>query len=194
MVKVGELMKFTIKIIKNYTFWVILGTLIGILLHIGLIWLDSSMVEKPIYIDLDKKFWQSAFSFPFLPILILEIFLSVSTIFLWMTTQKALQRAHLLDMEKINYDTTVKTFQDIMSLLATHIASNNNKILEKIEFRKNKGQQVSTEIEKSSQNIAKILQVLSEISFVEPYITKNNNKKKNLVKELEKRIEETLCA
>ena len=128
-------MKLTLKVFRKYTFLSGLGILFGILIHIGLVWIDSTMAEKPIYLDLEKKFWQSAFSYPFLPLLILEIFLSTLTIFLWMAMRKALKKAHDLDMKRVNYDTTVKTFQEIMSILAQHIASNNNKILDKIEFR-----------------------------------------------------------
>ena len=170
--------------IKQYSFLFIFGTLFGIFLHILIIWLDSKFIEKPIYLDLDKNFWQSAFSFPFLPILVIEISFSLLTILFWIKMQKNIEKAHSQDLQQEKYIATVQTFQKVMSLLAEHIAINNNKILSKIEFRKNKGQSTSGEIEKASKNISEVLKILSEISFVEPYL----NKKENLIQQLETKL------
>lgn len=165
----------------------ILGALLGLGIHIGVIWLDSTIIEKPIYLDLEESFWQSAFSFPFLPMLILEIFLSIATILLWIQMKAALKQAHEMDLKKAEQEITIKTFQETMTLLAQHISTNNNKILQKIEFRKSRGQQTSESIELASRNIAHVLSILSEISFVAPYVT--NGQKIDLQKELETRIQ-----
>jgi ABC-type multidrug transport system fused ATPase/permease subunit len=182
-------MKLTLDLFRKYTIWTILGASAGIFIHIFLIWIDSQMVNKPIFIDLEESFWQSAFSFPFLPMLLLEIFLSVVTILLWVKMKYAVNEAHRIELERVNHDTTVKTLQQTMSLLAQHIATNNNKILGKIEFRRHQGQQTSETIEKSSKNIASILTIMSEISFVEPYVSKSNSQT-YLLDELERRLKD----
>ncbi|MBF0238579.1 MAG: hypothetical protein HQM12_12805 [SAR324 cluster bacterium] len=183
-------MKMTIKVFRQYTVLIVVGAILGLLLHIGIIRLDTMLQEKPIYIDLEKNFWQSAFSFPFLPMLILEVLLSTVTIFLWIKMKRAIHRAHELDLKRVNHETTVKSFQKIMALLGEHIASNNNQILSKIEFRRKQGQQTSETIENASRNISKILKILSEVSYVEPYLSTQQNRGLDLHAELERRINE----
>jgi hypothetical protein len=177
---------------QKYSLLILVGIIIGLGLHLGLIVMDSMMEEKPIYFNLDKKFFQSVFSFPFLPILIIEIFFSSLTLYLWFSLRHAAKKAYELDVKNEKYKTTVDTFQKIMTLMAEHIIVNNNRILGKIEIRRRQGQEPSKTIETASQNIAKILGVLSEVSFVEPYLASNKNDPIDLLKELNIRIEKII--
>ena len=77
-----------------------------------------------------------------------------------------------------------------MALMADYIAVNNNQILSKIEFRRMKGQQTSETIEIASKNISKILGILSEISYLQPYLEENDHATVDLLKQLETRIEQ----
>ena len=181
-------MKMTIRIFRQYTLVLVLGSMLGLLFHLGLIGLDSMLLEKPVYLEREENFWQSAFSFPFLPMLILEVFFSTITIFLWIKMKNAIHRAHELDLKRKNYEASVKAFQKIMALMGEHIAFNNNQILKKIEYRKKQGQQTSGVIENASMNISSILKVLSEVSFIEPYLPSQQNRELDLVKELERRM------
>ena len=181
-------MKMTIRIFRQYTLVLVLGSMLGLLFHLGLIGLDSMVLEKPVYLDREENFWQSAFSFPFLPMLILEVFFSTITIFLWIKMKNAIHRAHELDLKRKNYEASVKAFQKIMALMGEHIAFNNNQILKKIEYRKKQGQQTSGVIENASMNISSILKVLSEVSFIEPYLPSQQNRELDLLKELERRM------
>ena len=181
-------MKMTIRIFRQYTLVLVLGSMLGLLFHLGLIGLDSMLLEKPVYLEREENFWQSAFSFPFLPMLILEVFLSTITIFLWIKMKNAIHRAHELDLKRKNYEASVKAFQKIMALMGEHIAFNNNQILKKIEYRKKQGQQTSETIENAGRNISRILKVLSEVSFIEPYLPSQQNRELDLLKELERRM------
>ena len=181
-------MKMTIRIFRQYTLVLVLGSMLGLLFHLGLIGLDSMLLEKPVYLEREENFWQSAFSFPFLPMLILEVFFSTITIFLWIKMKNAIHRAHELDLKRKNYEASVKAFQKIMALMGEHIAFNNNQILKKIEYRKKQGQQTSGVIENASMNISSILKVLSEVSFIEPYLPSQQNRELDLLKELERRM------
>jgi hypothetical protein len=62
-----------------------------------------------------------------------------------------------------------------MALMAEHIATNNNQILSKIEYRRRQGQKTSEAIETASQNISKLLHILSEVSFADPYLSKKGH-------------------
>ena len=181
-------MKMTIRIFRQYTLVLVLGSMLGLLFHLGLIGLDSMLLEKPVYLEREENFWQSAFSFPFLPMLILEVFFSTITIFLWIKMKNAIHRAHELDLKRKNYEASVKAFQKIMALMGEHIAFNNNQILKKIEYRKKQGQQTSETIENAGRNISRILKVLSEVSFIEPYLPRQQNREPDLLKELERRM------
>ncbi len=168
-------MKSTILVFKKYSLLLISGSFLGLLLHLGVVGIDVFLIEKPTNIDFEKNFIKSSFSFPFLPILIVEILFSILTCFLWFSMQKALKRAHELDVKNEKHETTVKTFQKIMALMAEHIATNNNQILSKIECQRRKGIKSSAAIETASQNISKVLHILSEISFVDPYLSEKGH-------------------
>jgi len=183
-------MKMTIRIFRQYTLVLVVGSMLGLLFHLGLIGLDSMLLEKPVHLDPKENFWQSAFSFPFLPMLILEVFFSTIIIFLWITMKNAIHRAHELDLKRKNYEASVKTVQKIMALMGEHIAFNNNQILKKIEYRKKQGQQTSEAIENASRNISWIMKVLSEVSFIEPYLPSQQNRELDLLKELKRRMNE----
>ena len=102
--------------------------------------------------------------------------------------KNAIHRAHEMDLKRKNYETSVKAFQKIMALMGEHIAFNNNQILKKIEYRKKQGQQTSETIENAGRNISRILKVLSEVSFIEPYLPNQQNRELDLLKELERRM------
>lgn len=178
-------MKFTTLVFKRYSLLLIAGSFLGLLIHLGVVGIDAVLLERPIYIDFEKNFIQSAFSYPFLPILIIEMLLSILTCFLWFSMQNALKRAHELDLKNEKYEATVETFQRIMALMAEHLATNNNQILSQIEYRRRKGQKTSEAIETASQNISKILHILSEVSFVDPYISEEGQNSTDLLGKLE---------
>ena len=95
---------------QKYSLLILVGIIIGLGFHLGLIVMDSMMEEKPIYFNLDKKFFQSVFSFPFLPILIIEIFFSSLTIYLWFSLRHAAKKAYELDVKNEKYKTDVVKF------------------------------------------------------------------------------------
>jgi hypothetical protein len=177
-------MKSTILVFKKYSLLLITGSFLGLLLHLGVVGIDAFLIEKPINIDFEKNFIQSAFSFPFLPILIVEILFSILTCFLWFSMQNALKRTHELDVKNEKHETTVGTFQKIMALMAEHIATNNNQILSKIEYQRRQGLKTSEAIETASQNISKILHILSEVSFVDPYLSEKGHNPTDLLENL----------
>jgi len=157
-------------------------------LHVGLVGIDALLVEKPILVDFDNRFWRSAFSFPFLPILLMEMALTTLTLSLWLRLRRTLQQAHALDMQREQQAATVRTLQRVMALLAQHVAHENNQILEVIAARRQRGQQTSQAIETPSRRIAEILHTLSELSFVAPYLERPEGEALDLLQELERRM------
>jgi hypothetical protein len=69
----------TLTVLRRYGLVAITGSSAGLSLHFGgLVGIDALFVEEPVLLDLDDRFWRSALSFPFLPIL-MEIALTTLT-------------------------------------------------------------------------------------------------------------------
>jgi len=178
----------TLTVLRRYGLVTITGSLAGLLLHLGLVGIDALFAEEPVLLDLDNRFWRSALSFPFLPILLMEIALTTLTFVLWLRLRRTVHEAHQADLQREQYETTVRTLQRAMTLLAQHLAQQNNQILDQIASRRDKGQQTSPSIEAASQRISEILHALSEISFVTPYVRGPEDEAVDLVQELERRL------
>jgi hypothetical protein len=86
---------------------------------------------------------------------------------------KKLKRTMLLACEKeiqCKKDReTMESLQRITGLLAQYISVHNAEITKWIEFRKQRGQQVSKRVEEASRKISLALTSLSEIAFVYPF-------------------------
>jgi hypothetical protein len=178
----------TLTVLRRYGLVAITGSCAGLLLHFGLVGIDALFVEEPVLLDLDNRFFRSAVSFPFLPVLLMEIALTTLTVFLWLRLRRTLHEAHEADLQREQYETTVRTLQRAMTLLAQHIAQQNNQILDQIASRREKGQQTSPSIEAASRRISEILHALSEVSFVTPYVKGPEDKPVDLLQELERRL------
>lgn len=157
---------------KNLLFLIVAG-LLGVALHLGTIAIDVLIIQEKIFLEPNKNFLETAFSFPFFPVLILEILLTFLIITIYKRMRGAMAKAYEQELKRQKSEETTQQMQKLMAVLAQHIASNNAEILSRLEFRKSKGQQVSDRIEQSSRNIAEILAILSEVSFVAPYIEEN---------------------
>ncbi len=178
----------TLTVLRRYGLVAVAGSSAGLVLHFGLVGVDALFVEQPVLLDLDNRFWRSAFSFPFLPILLMEMALTMLTLLLWVRLRRTVHEAHEADMQREQYETTVRTLQQTMTLLAQHLARQNNQILDQIASRREKGQQTAPSIEAASHRISEILHALSEISFVTPYVKGTAGEAVDLVQELERRL------
>ncbi|MBN2369621.1 MAG: hypothetical protein JXO72_03965 [Vicinamibacteria bacterium] len=180
----------TLTVIRRYGLLVVSGAVVGLLLHFGIVGIDAFFIEEPVILDFNNRFLRSAFSFPFLPILLMELMLTTLTLFLWYRLRQTLHAAHKLDMLREQHETRIRTLQRAMALLAQHLAQQNNQILDQIAVRREKGQQTSQAIEAASRRISEILHTLSEVSFVNPYIENSDGEGVDLIVELERRLQE----
>ena len=178
----------TLTILRRYGLLAVVGSAAGLAMHVGLVGIDALLVEAPIRMDFDNRFWRSAFSFPFLPILVMEMALTTLTLSMWMRLRRMLHQAHESDMQREHHEATVRTLQRVMALLAQHVARENNQILEEIASRRRRGQQTSQAIEAPTRRIAETLHTLSELSFVAPYLDRPEGEVLDLLQELERRI------
>ncbi len=65
--------------------------------------------------------------------------------------------------------------QRLTGILAEHIASQNSEIMSWIEYRKRLGHPVPTKVENPSQQIAKAIHSMSELTFIAPYTDNSPN-------------------
>ena len=180
----------TLTVVRRYGLLVVSASAVSLLLHFGLVGIEALFMGEPVLMDLKDRFWRSAFSFPFLPILLMELVLTTLALFLWGRLRHTLHEAHKLDMQLEQHETRMRTLQRAMALLAQHLAQQNNQILHQIAARREKGQQTSQTIEAASRRISEMLHTLSEISFMTPYIENADGEGVDLMEELERRLQE----
>jgi len=178
----------TLIVVRRYGLLVVASSVAGLLLHFGMVGIEALMFEGPVLLDFQSRFWRSAFSFPFLPILLMEVGLTALTLVLWNRLRRTLQEAHDLDLQRERHETRIRTLQRAMALMAQHLAEQNNQILRHIATRQDKGRQTSPAIESASRRVAEILHTLSEVSFVTPSGTDGDDV--DLIVELERRLQE----
>jgi len=180
----------TLTVVRRYGLLVVSGSVVGLLMHFGILGIEALFIGEPVPVDLKNRFWRSAFSFPFLPILLMELVLTTLTLFLWNRLRHTLRKAHELDMQRELNETRIRTLQRVMALLAQHLAQQNNQILQQIAARREKGQQTSQTIEAASRRISEILHTLSEISFLPPDRKNAEGEGVDPLVELERRLQE----
>lgn len=155
----------TLVVVRRYGLLVVSSSVAGLLLHFGMVGIEALMIEGPMLVDFQSRFWSSAFSFPFLPVLLMEVGLTALTLVLWHRLRHTLQEAHDLDLQRERHETRIRTLQRAMALMAQHLAEQNNQILRHIGTRREKGQQTSPTIGAASRRVSEILHTLSEVSF-----------------------------
>ena len=182
-------MKSTAKTSIKYTILLAFGALSGVLLHLTVIYIEATFMKKTIQVNFTSSFFDTAFSFPFLPVLLIEAISTALIFFLWMRMRNALKKSFQLDLKQKTFEEKVSSLQSLMGVFATHIGEQNNIILNKLNFRKSKGQQVSSAVEEASLKIGKILAALSEVSYAAPYTAEAKENMPDLVEVLKQRIE-----
>lgn len=179
----------TLTVVRRYGLLVVAGSVGGLVLHLGMVGIEALFVGEPGFADFRDRLWRSAFSFPFLPILLIEVVLTTLTLMLWNRLRHTLREAHELDLQREQHETTIRTLQRAMALMAQHLAEQNNQILLHIAARREKGQQPSPAIDAASRRISEILHTMSEVSFATPYMQKADGEDVDLLVELERRLE-----
>ena len=141
----------------------------GIVSHMIVMIIDYFLMIDPFYMDLRNNFTSSLFSEPMVPMMGVYGLLSLGIYLLWEKTQKAVLLVREKEFQKENAEAVLKSMQHLTGILAEHIASQNSKIMSWIEFRRRLGHPVPAKVANPSEQIAKALQSLSEVSFVIPY-------------------------
>jgi hypothetical protein len=141
----------------------------GIVFHLIVMFIDYFLMIHPFYMDLRNNFAGSIFSEPMVPMIGAYGLFSLGIYLLWEKTKKAVLFAREKEIQSENAETVLKSMQRLTGILAEHIASQNSEIMNWIEFRKKLGHPVPAKVENPSEQIAKALQSMSEVSFVIPY-------------------------
>jgi len=141
----------------------------GILFHIIVMIIDYYLVIEPLHINLRENFTGIIFSEPMMPMMAAYGLLSLGIYLLWGKTKKALLGAHEKELQKEKAEAVLKSMQSLTGIMAEHIASQNSEIMNWMESRKRLGHPVPTKVENPSQQIAKAIHSMSELSFIVPY-------------------------
>ncbi len=148
----------------------------GIFFHIIVMSIDYYLVIEPFHINLRENFAGIIFSEPMMPMMAAYGLLSLGIYLLWEKTKKALLGAREKELQKENAEAVLKSMQRLTGIMAEHIASQNSEIMSWIEYRKRLGHPVPTKVENPSQQIAKAIHSMSELTFIAPYTNKSTDK------------------
>ena len=149
----------------------------GIVTHTLVMFFDYHLIKEPFHLNLHNDFVGSIFSAPMIPMMVTYGIFSIALYFFWGRTKKALRLAYKKEAQSEKVELVLKSMQGLTGILAEHIAIHNVEIMSWVESRKMQGRPVSEKVEKPTMKIAKVLQSLSEISFVFPY---TDNRPKDL--------------
>ncbi len=81
-----------------------------------------------------------------------------------------INKLHQEDLTQQKNNTIIGTFQKLTIIIVDNITDQNAKIIKWVNNKKNKKLVVPETIDKSSQVIGESLKILSEVSFVSPYL------------------------
>lgn len=178
-------MKLSLQVFGKSFFFILAASIAGLAVHLVLLFFEPNIVE-----ELPKKqnLFHKAFSYPMLPLLLLEIIYSALILFFWYRMKKTVQRAYDIDLKEQKMQSKIRTTQKMTALIAEYISKHNSEIMNHLEFRKSKGQQVSDKLVNASNRIARSIQILSEIGFIQPYI--DSESEYDPVELLEKKLED----
>lgn len=141
----------------------------GIVFHMIVMIIDYYLMVKPFYFDMRENFTGSIFSEPMMPMVGAYGLLSLGIYLLWEKTKKAALVVREKQLQTDNAEAVLKSMQRLTGIMAEHIASQNSEIMSWIEYRKRLGHPVPAKVENPSQQIAKAIQSMSELTFITPY-------------------------
>ncbi|MCP4137338.1 MAG: hypothetical protein GY754_40600 [bacterium] len=142
----------------------------SMLAHIAVMLLGVYFVQTPLYLNFETNFISNLFSISMIPLIGIYSIFSLTILFLWQRLKKATLKSHQREVESEKERVMLEATQNIAALIGEHIAKHNSEIIKWTEIQKRKGKQVSEKVEYSSKCVAAVLESLSEIAFLSPYI------------------------
>jgi len=126
----------------------------------GIVWFLADIGAGHVYPSTLILVWNS--------LMRLGLFLTISV--LLSTFKSNLKRLHQDELALQKSKAIIHTSQQITTMISENIAAQNAEIIGWIKNKKKKGDTVSATVDKASRTIGSCLHVLSELSFVHPYI------------------------
>lgn len=168
---------------------IVLFILGGIAIHTFTMFFDYFLVSEPFHLNLHTNFIGSVFSVPMVPMMFVYGTLCLLIYFLWDRAKRYLFLVQQKEIQKENLELVFLTMQRITGLLAEHITIYNSEVLSWIKSKKARGHLVSERVEKPTQNIARALESLSELSFLLPYTDNNPENSEDIEKILSHKLD-----
>jgi len=148
--------KFNVNLISQFG-KAIAAILVGsVLVNTAVMVIDFYLVGAPLRLSLETEMGAYAL-------------FSLLVYILWNKLKKAMLLACEKEIQCEKDRAVIESLQRITGLLAEHISVHNAQIVEWLEFKRQKGEQVSKRVEQASQKISIALCSLSEMAFVCPY-------------------------
>ncbi len=163
----------------------------GALIHTITMLFDYYLLNESFHINWQVNLVSSVFSVPMTPMMVIYGMSTLAMYVIWDRQKKAVLLANSIKVQSEKTEAVLKSMQRLTGILAEHIAVRNADIMNWIETRKKKGQQVSQKVEKPVREIANALQSLSAVSFVIPYTDDRPKDVNDIEKLLRSKLDET---
>jgi hypothetical protein len=146
------------------------------------------IMKNKIELLFDYSLFIRLFSFEMIPTLVSYGVLIAAMYYLYLKTKRVMTRLHEHELQRERDRTIVQTTQRLTGMMVHYIASYNTELRDWIRKKADKGEQPPAPIVKASDNIARALFTLSELSFVIPYGRINVNTIDDYARYLEHRL------
>jgi len=155
-----------IHIVSRFGKSIILIVICGLGVHLSVMLIDLFIVRKPLYLNLENEFIDSAFSYAMIPVIMAYLVFSLLVYLLWQKMRQAVVAARETELRHEKQKMMLDTLQKIVAILGEHITAHNSEIQMWIADVKMKKKQPPRDIENASRKIAAALGALSEIAFL----------------------------
>ena len=122
------------------------------------------------HMDLRSDFFGSVLALAMLPMVVTYGACLLGVYLFWQKAKSALALVCKKDAQRREAEHVVQEMQRLTGTLAEHLSAHNAEILLWVERRRRKTGSVPAGLKQSSHKIAEVMKVLSEISFVMPYV------------------------
>lgn len=125
------------------------------------IWLAADLGAGHKYSSVIIPYWNA--------LMRLGVFATI--VYLLCSLKDKTHKLHQVKLQKETDKAIVHTSQSIVKFLAENITTQNAEIIKWINLQKHKGKQVPLKIENASNNISLSMNMLTEASFLDPYVS-----------------------
>ena len=157
-------------------------------IHFTVKMISLAIIGKDFIENFNSRVFLQVFSLQMLPNLIVFAFLVSAVYYLFIKTRKMIIQLNENEIKVEKEQAVIRTMHKMTGLMAEFISVNNAEIKDWIEVKRRKGQKPPLKVINANEKISKVLEAMTKVSFVLPYIDLENNNLDYYVDYMEKNL------